>query len=191
MKFYIMHRRKCDTTSQLLQIGTRFTQFELGTSTPLWNLRYSQYKYFITETWITHIWYYLDSCAAKLVEFDFWNYKLPRHNDFFIMDAVYSLNLSIEQKQMFNQMRMYMKIISASDLIDSKTGIMKKNVLGCKKTMKSSYGFPYIKDVPKSWLVLWDSIITSIILPRIQSLPLGPYVAQSHLESTVPTRKKI
>lgn len=52
-KFYIMHRRLRDTTGQLLTIGTRFTQFELGTSTPFWNLRYSQYKYFITETRIT------------------------------------------------------------------------------------------------------------------------------------------
>ena len=183
-KFYIMHRRRRDTTGQLLQIGTRYTQFELGTSTPFWNLRYAQYKFFITETWITHIWYYLDSCSTKLIEIDFWNYKLPRINDFYIMHIVHSTNLSTEQKQMFNQTRMYMKIISASDLIDDKTGILKDNVLGCRKPMTSRYGFPYIKKFPKSWLVLWDSIIMSIILPKIQSLPLGPHVAQSHLDIT-------
>ena len=34
VEYYLMHRRANDTTGQLLAIGTRYTQFELGTSTP-------------------------------------------------------------------------------------------------------------------------------------------------------------
>ena len=43
IKFYFMHRRLDDTTGKLLNISTRFTQFELGTSKPFWQLNYKSY----------------------------------------------------------------------------------------------------------------------------------------------------
>ena len=182
IKYYLMHRRINDTTGQLLTIGNRYTQFELGTSTPFWKLKYNRYKHFITDTWITNIWSYLDSCGMSIVEFDYWKYVLPRRHDFFLMDAVFESNLSVQQIQMFNQMRLYMKIISVSDLMDEETGVLKSNIMGCSKPLTSTYGFPNIKPFPSRWIPLWDSIISSIILPRVQSIPLGPRISHSHLD---------
>ena len=102
------------------------------------------------------------------------------------------MDLTTTQKQMFNQMRLYMKMISAADLLDETTGMLKSNIIGCQEPNKSSFGFPYIKKFPKSWIVLWDSIIMSIIFPRLQSLPLSPRVSQSHLDVplNIPTKTK-
>ena len=55
IKYLFMHRRLNDTTGKLLNISTRFTQLELGTSVPFWSSNYPKYKYYITETWSTHI----------------------------------------------------------------------------------------------------------------------------------------
>ena len=95
-----------------------------------------------------------------------------------------NLNYSEQQIQMFNQMRLYMKIISASDSIDDTTSTLKINIIRCKKTLPSTYGFPNIKAFPSTWITLWDSIIYSIILPRVQSVPLGRRISHSHLDTS-------
>ena len=55
IKFLFMHHRIGDTTGKLLQIRTRFTQLEVGISTPFSSCNYSKYMHYITDTWITHI----------------------------------------------------------------------------------------------------------------------------------------
>lgn len=125
-----MHRRLDDRTLQLLTISTRFTQMKIGTSTSFGHLRYDQYKHFITETWTADIWRYLDSCGTKIVHFEFWNYALPRKNDFYLMDAVMDSKLSVTEKQIFNQLHLYTKVISVSDLIDESTNSIRDNIFG-------------------------------------------------------------
>ena len=147
-----MHRRLNDTTGQLLNISTRFTQFELGTSKPFWQLHYGKYQHYITETWTTHIWQYLHSCGTALIDMDFWTYALPKEYDFFLMDVVFDSNLSIFHKQVFNQIRMYMKVLTASDLIIDGTNKLKENIIGCKSPLTSSFGFPYIKPFLSHWI---------------------------------------
>ena len=98
IKFLFMHHRLGDTTGRLLQISTRFTQLEVGTSIPFWNCKYKKYSPYVTETWITHIWQYINSCGVKSVDDAFWTCTLPRRHDFFLMDEVISSNLSTEQK---------------------------------------------------------------------------------------------
>ena len=181
IKFYIMHRRLNDTTGKLLNISTRFTQFELGTSKHFWNLNYVVYQHYITETWTTDIWRYLHSCKSSLVDNDFWVYIPPRENDFYLMDAVYEAKLSIFHKQVFNQIRMFMKILTASDIIDFNTKKLKGNIIGCKSPLSSKFGFPYIKEFPKQWIDVWNSIIATIIMPRIKQRPLGRWISFSHL----------
>ena len=63
------------------------------------------------------------------------------------MDEVLSSNLSVEQKQIFNQIRLYMKMISASDLFYPNTNLMKAGILDCEP-LHSTFGFPYVKPFP-------------------------------------------
>ena len=184
LKYYLMHNRLGDTTGDLLKISTRFTQLELGISTPFWQSWYKKYSPLLNETWTTDIWRYLDSCGMRLMDTTFWNYKLPRRHDFSLMDAVMDSNLSILQKQIFNQVRLYMKVISADDLIDHKTRSIKNNVLDCSNPMTSKLGFPYIKPFPTSWVQLWQSIIKSLIFLRLDILLSGQRLTSSHLEDS-------
>ena len=190
LKYYIMHRRRADTTGSLLEISTRYTQLEIGTSKPFWSLNYSKYCNYATDTWTSNIWQYLDSCGVKLIDNDSWNYSLPYKNDFYLMDAIIDSDLSVHQKQVFNQLRLYMKVITASDLYDIEYKRLKNNVIGCKYPMTSTLGFPNIKEFPKSWIKLWDSIITSLILPRLKCLPPIQNVSISHLDPATETKTK-
>ena len=188
LKFYFMHRRLNDTTGKLLNISTRFIQMELGTSTSFWRLNYNSHEHYITETWITDIWRYLRSCGAHLVDNEFWIYTPPRENDFHLMDIVLKANLSIFQKQVFNQIRLFMKIITASDLINAKTNKVKRNIIGCHYPLTSTFGFPNVKKFPKHWIQIWNSIISTIILPKLRNAPLGRCVSFSHLNcNSTPT----
>ena len=84
VNFFIMHQRFRDTTGRLIEIGTRYTQLEIGTSQSFWTMSYSKNCEFITETWTTHIWEYLHHCGVKLIDQEQWIYKAPRRNDFHI-----------------------------------------------------------------------------------------------------------
>ena len=182
LKYLFMHRRRSDTTGELLNISMRYTQLELGISKTFWSTNYNKYHHFITETWTTDIWRYTHSCGVKIIDNAFWNYKLPRRHDFFLMDAVINTGLSLETKQIFNQIRMYMKIISAADLFFPNTNTFKPDILDCAAPLSSSLGFPNIKPFPQSWKKAWRSILLTIILPRVRSLPLGDNINPSHLD---------
>ena len=81
-----------------------------------------------------------------------------------------------------------MKVITARDLYDIEYKRLKNNVIGCKYPMTSTLGFPNIKEFPKSWIKLWDSIITSLILPRLKCLPPTQKVSISHLDNDTETK---
>ena len=112
-------------------------------------------------------------------------YELPRENDFFLMGLIYESQLSIFHKQVFNQIRMYMKVLTASDIICDGTNKLKPNIIGCKSPLKSSFGFPYIKPFPKHWINIWNSIIATIVYPRIMARPLRKWISFSHISSNM------
>lgn len=88
VKFYIMHRRLCDTTGKLLEITSRYIQMELGTSTPFWDIPFKKYGYLVSATWTSHIWDYLSQCNVRLHDENQWTYTPPRTNDSHLMDIV-------------------------------------------------------------------------------------------------------
>ena len=163
IKFYIMHLRLGDTTGKLLEISTRSTQMELGTLKSFWNLNYATHCEYTTSTWTTNIWDYLCQCGVKLIDYKHWVYLPPRHNDFHIMDVVYN---------------------RASDVYDDNNKRFKRRVYECEASLLSSLGWPRIKNFPPSWKKIWQSILTSIILPRIKANPLGKWIRPSHLAAS-------
>ena len=126
VKFYIMHQRIGDTTGQLLTISNRYTQLELGVSKPFWSLNFSTHSEYITPTWTTYIWDYLFQCGVKLVDDEHWIYRAPRYNDFHVMDQVMRSGLSTHQISVFNQIRMYLHVMTASDVYDDNKKRFKK-----------------------------------------------------------------
>ena len=154
---------------------------ELGTSQPFWTLKYALDHEYITETWVTNIWDYLCQCGIKMVDNEHWVYQLPRINDFHIMDVVFRSGLSKHHISIFNQIRMYMHAITASDVYDVENMRFKANVYNCEVSLLSSLGWPRIQASPPSWIRIWQTILNSIILPKIKANPIGKWICTSHL----------
>ena len=184
LKFFFMHYRLNDTTGQLIKISIRYSQLEMGTSTPFYLLDHKQHQFLVTETWTTQIWDYMCACKYRFVEVDPWKYVKPRENDFFLMDVITKSSLPQRYKMMFNQIRMYMKLLTVSDIIDPDTNAIYPHVLRCEQKIKSTLGWPNIHKFPRSWISVWKSILNSIIIPKVQHLPLGKWTSKTHQETS-------
>lgn len=95
----------------------RYTQLETGLSKPYYSYNYYKAHFLATPTWHTQIWQYCSESHVRIKESDPWVYKYPRENDFHLMDAVLRSGIQQEQMEMFNRVRMNLRLLTASDLV--------------------------------------------------------------------------
>ena len=182
LKLLLMHIRRNDTTGKLLNISIAQTQIELGIEKSFLTKNFHQYSAYITPTWTTHLWNYLTDCHATLdrTEERQW-YEAPRVNDFFIMDLVFQADISQRSKEIFNQIRTHLKLLTASDMVEVGSSY---SLLPClfkmENTRESKWEWPVVLPFPSKWKEEWDSILKNIIQPRIRHKPLGPWIGESH-----------
>ena len=181
LRFYFMHTRKMDTVGKMIAFTRDITQLELGTKHDFLSLKYKKYKHYVTPTWLTHLWNYTNKCGTHIHHIQQNDYTLPRQNDFFIMDTAYSSTLSREQKQKINLVRQQLKVLTAADIVLVGSGrVIHDGFMSGKYTRNSSWKWPRIGKLPKSWTEIWQSAITNIIEPILNSRPLGRWTSESH-----------
>ena len=184
LQLFLMLIRRAESEAALLEISMRYTQLELGLPQHFFTYNYDKCCNYITPTWITHIWSYVDSCGATLKFTNPYKYDLPRENDFFLMEALINESkIDIVNIRIFNQIRIHLRLISASDIIQytSSTKIV-DYIWNGKNFRTSKIKWPWTKNFPKQWIGIWQSILRNIILPKIQTRPLGRWKKKSHQE---------
>ena len=184
LKFLFHHTRTNDQTGKLLTISRKWTQLEVGTSAPFTYHDYTKMKKFVTATWLTHLWEYMTVCNIRKKFLDDDECKTgKRVNDFYLMDEIHSANIPLEQKLAFNQVRLYMKVETASDIIVINSGTtICDGIKQCENRRESKKGWPNIKDIPDSWKDIWKSLLEQIIEPKLQNRRLGKWIQMSHQE---------
>ena len=181
LKFFLTHYRRHDTTGRLLKMSMRWTQLECGLSTPFYTSNFEKYNYVLTPTWVTHLWEYLDSCQAAIEEKNSWIYEAPRENDIFLMDVIMNAPISNEHKMIFNEIRLHLKLITASDIVTLDTGCtILPHILQGHNYRGSTLYWPDTKPFPNKWLKIWKSLLTSYILPKLMTKPLGQWLTSTH-----------
>lgn len=181
LRFYFMHTRRNDTTGKLLTISRRNTQFELGISQNFLSQSYRQYKKFVTRTWLTHLWSYTSKCNTTIHHTDDKLYTPPRLHDFFLMDAIFASQMSDDNKKRINLVRQKLQVLTASDIVlAGSRATLCPNILSGTNLRKSRCKWPRVGKLPKSWLELWKYTLQTIILPKLQSQPLGRWVRPGH-----------
>ena len=182
LKFFLHHIRKNDQTGKLIKISAKWTQLEIGTSLPFTHHCYEKMKPFITNTWLTHLWDYLDTCNIRLkfINDDGKN-QGKRQNDFFLMDAIYEANISLEQKLAFNQVRLYLKVETASDIVVNNSGnTICPNIKNCINHRTSTRGWPNIQHIHNDWKDIWKTLLENIIEPKLSSRRLGKWITTTY-----------
>ena len=188
LRFFMMHLRRNDDTGKLIKASIEWTQLESGLSTHIFSEICDTLQPFITPTWVTHLWKYINDCGCKINIKEMKTKLGVRANDFFLMDIIRGTNLSIEQKQIFNQIRLYMQVETAADIVKASNGTqICNNIYECVKVRRSTKLWPNIKSFPRKWKEIWVSILRNHIQPILQSRPLGKWKRTSHQCWTFPS----
>ena len=181
LRFMLMHIRRNDDTGKLIRTSMAWSQLEAGLSTVIFDHSYYDIVHYLTPTWVTHLWQYISDCDCDLQLVDLKQREGVRKNDFFLMDIIHKAQLSIRQKQIFNQIRMFLQVETAADIVKANSGTqICKNIYECLPVRYSTKLWPKIKPFPNAWNEIWSSILRSHIEPILQSQPLGIWLKKSH-----------
>lgn len=176
-----MHYHRHDITGKLYKITMRWTQLELGFPDPFYKYKYEKCKNYITSTIITDLWEYISLCNATLREQQPWTYTPPRHNDFFLNYVVFRSNIPNEHKQIFNEVRIHLHLINASDIVSLNSGTrILPNIINGFNNRGSSLQWPNTLPFPLEWIKIWKNIVITIIQPILQTSPLEAWTSQTH-----------
>ena len=184
LRMVMMHIRRGDTTAQLLRIVISYMNLECGSHKPSLQLSYNKWSKYVTKNWLTDVWKFVGECGCHLIIGN-QAYKLPRKNDFWLMDIVEAAPLEDTTKIIFNQIRLWMKVATASDIvtIDKGTSIL-PGVWQLQNNRNSRWNWPIMEEPVKSWREVWNSVLRSIILPELRKHPLGAWVGSTHQQWT-------
>ena len=150
LQFFFMHYRNDDTTGKLMKMSLRHTQLETGLSRPFYSQNFYKNHFLATPTWITNLWQYCSECHVQIRETNAWLYKAPRDNDLFLMDVVMRSNMCQEHKEIFNRMRINLRLLTASDIVDPAHGSkIRPDISKCQNDHTSKFNWPKQMELPK------------------------------------------
>ena len=152
VQFFFKHIREQDTTGKLLLTSLRYTQLECGLSKSFFQYNYDKTNFLLTPTWITHLWQYATTCHVQIHEYQPWIYTPPRQHDFFFMDIVVRSNIPQIDKEIFNRIRINMRLLTASDIViaDPGTKILPHIYDGFNRR-ESNMNWPCVYKFPDKW----------------------------------------
>jgi len=179
MKFFMKHVRNDDKTGRLIKISMEYTQLQMGISKPFYTQKYDKWKTIVTNTWMTHLWQYMNEAEATLEVTEFKIPKKQRKNDRFLMDI---LSPHIPNKNMhykINACRMALKVIFLSDITTLNGKEILPEVYEGRISRESTMKWPK-QSIPNGWWKLWNTYITSYIVPLLKSKPLGKSLQYNH-----------
>jgi len=127
------------------------------------------------------MWQYCTECKVTLKEQHPWTYDTPRDYDFFLMDEILQSDISDEHKEIFNQVRLSMKLLTASDIVIANHGSrIHPDIMKGINHRWSVLEWPKILPFPKKWTKVFNNLLMTLIAPRLQSSPLGYWKSPGH-----------
>jgi hypothetical protein len=94
-------------------------QLFVGVQRPIFTLPFSKYGRWVGMYWLSSIWKHLTQLKMTLDVEDAWHPALPRQFDDTIMDVAISFNMAVAQLQEINYCRVYLQVITISDITDA------------------------------------------------------------------------
>ena len=178
-KFFTHHYRAQDKTGKLLKISLDLSQLQCGMSSPFFSLDYHKWQPILTPTWFTHFWSLLSLCNISLSITHHWSYTPPRVNDQFLMDILYPVIPSTHVLYCINACRIYLQIITLSDLTSLDGTKLLPDILNSKQYRKSSIKWP-TQVIPSHWWSTWALYLKTYIVPHLACHHLGQWTATTH-----------
>ena len=181
LKLFLGHLHLQDRTSQLIHINLGYIQLLTGIAGFFLNCDYAQFSW-VEPGWVTSLWEFTSQSNITF------NYPLlcrpsaPREYGKFLMDYFMNLKLSHKTLEILNHCRMYLKVITLSDIVTANgLSILPEVKLGCcRETRISTLQWPNQgRPAPSDWM-LWKAHLDSLEQHGRLCTPLGLWVGASH-----------
>ena len=97
------------------------------------------------------------------------------------MDIILRSETPKEDQEIFNRVRLNLKIITASDIViaDSRSKIL-PNILEGVNERNSVLNWPENQHLPKKWYDIFGNILKTVIRSQLHSTPLGKWIGKGH-----------
>jgi len=158
MKFLMKQIKNDDKTGKLSKIPMEYKQLQTGIGKPFYIQQFDKWKTIVTQTWMTHLWQYINEAEATMEISDFWIPRKQRENEYFSMDILLP---NIPNAKIHYKVNTY--VISLSDISTLNGKELLKEICNNDINRIRKIKRPR-QEVPYGWWKLWRSYLDSYIV---------------------------
>jgi len=175
LNYFLFNVRRRSTISEKIGISLIYSQIDLGSNSPMFDLPYESYGHLVTPSFCVQLWSELEPKGLLLRPSagTYWTPTLLFKIDQFIMDIVI-LHYDPTQSAMINKCRIYLHLFSICNLLIMGTDTIHPAYLEGHRSSsrKSTITWPAIPRPPQRYWALWNDFITRYAVPIIQTTSL-------------------
>ena len=143
-------------TGKLIRVSLETAILEVGIGRNLFTLNYKSFHMLLSDCWIKGIWKFAQANSIEIIDRNTF-YPLPqREGDVFIMEALENQGYSKQQLQILNRCRLYLQIMTLSDIMNG-FGTGFTSMFKCRKNHQkyNNYKWPFQPEPTTSMRKLW------------------------------------
>jgi ribonuclease HI len=182
LKYLTGHLHLCDDVGKLIQIHLSEYHLSLGIQQLFLSAPFAHYAKFVDNYWLTSVWQYASRIQLKIDVENHWVPTICRAGDTILMDYAFALHLHPKSIKLLNQCRLYLQVLSLSDIVDaSGSYIIGEYCTGKRPADRvSNLKWP-IQSCPlrEAWTV-WKNFLQHFHTHGKLSLPLGHWTGHTH-----------
>ena len=125
IQYLLCKLRRNDTQATLIRISIKHLQLEYGSATVVLG-KVKTLPQYITKTWVANAWEFFHNENLHIHIPDIQQQEIQCVNDTFLMDMVQ--NISTTKIKNFNKSRIYLQVITVSDISDATGKNIKQHI---------------------------------------------------------------
>jgi hypothetical protein len=159
-----------------------YLQLLVGSNINFFHLPYTKYAKGIKSSWLTSLWDCVSKVKFTLRLKNSWTPDIQRINDVMLMDYFITLKYKPKTLQVLNRCRIYLQVLSLSDITsaDGKE-IIPQVLIGDKLSdRKSNLEWPTQQKHPKNNWIIWASALNHIHTRNRLKNKLTTWLSEPH-----------
>jgi hypothetical protein len=182
IKFLLGHLRAQDKTCKLILISHGYLQLIVGVPTNFLNVPYSAYHHWVCPSWLKSIWLFISKLNINIFMVKAWLPPKPVGNDLNQMEYFVSQRFSSQQLIGLNRCRLYLQLLSLSDMVSSNGTCIIGSILEGGKLVdrRSNLVWPEQGTPSKSDWTLWASPLRPLHSNTILKKPVSMAASSAH-----------
>ncbi len=157
-------------------------QLLVGSNSPFFHQPFKRYSQWIEHSWLTSLWQLVSRVKFQITVKRAWKPAIQRLHDIMLMDFFVELKYSPHQLEALNRCRIYLQVLTLSDITSADGRQIIQPVLNGDKIIdrRSTLYWPTQQRPPPNEWRLWSGALQHLLLNGILIKPLQDWLAPSH-----------